>query len=131
MQWHVVKQKTSCFSGGQEAFCSVRTDCDERLRPGKDATSAVIIPFFLNDVPVSIPGDIGTGGVACSEDPGAFVTDLIAIVIVPGIQERIGCRLHLFVRGDVDRLIGIIVVWAAAWIAGETGSIGHRGINGV
>ena len=76
-----------------------------------------------------IPGNIATRRVERAEDPGALVTNFVARGIVPGVLQRIRGRLHLLVGGDVDSLIGIIVVRAGARIAGETGCIWHCRVN--
>ena len=78
-----------------------------------------------------IPGNIAARRVERAKDPGALVTNFVARRIVPGVQQRIRGSLHLLVGGDVDSLVGIIVVWAGARIAGETGCIWHCRVKGV
>src|SRR5947209_8362925 len=75
------------------------------LRPGEDAITAVIVPFLLHDVGMPIPGDIAARGVQRTKDPGTLVANFVTCRIIPGVQQGIGCCLHLLVGGDVDRLI--------------------------
>jgi len=63
--------------------------------------------------------------------PGTFVPNLIPASIEPGIRQGIIRSLHLLVRGDVDGLVGLIVVGAGTRIAGEAGRVRHRCVDGV
>ena len=78
-----------------------------------------------------IPGNIATRRVERTKDPGALVANFVARGIVPGVQQGIRGSLHLLVGGDIDSLVGIIVVRAGARIARETGCIWHCRVEGV
>lgn len=62
----------------------------------------------------------------------AFIPDLNEVGNIPSVFPRIGRSLHLFVRGSVNRLIGIIAVGIKTRVAAdETGRVRHRCIDGV
>ncbi len=78
---------------------------------------------------MAIPDNITAAGINGAKDPGAFVTDLVASRVIPGIALRVGGSLYLFMRGNIDRLIGIIIVGAMPRVATKAGSVGHRCIK--
>src|SRR5947199_4147801 len=103
-----------------------------RLRPGQDTPTDMVVPFLLHLVCMTVPCHIAAILVGGTKDPGALVADFITSHVVPGIQKRIGCRLYLLVRGDIDRAIGIkVMVRAGGNATGrEIGAgIGHGSVE--
>src|SRR5690349_4071264 len=63
-----------------------------------------------------------------------LVAYFVAARVEPGIEQRIGCRLVLFVRGNVDGAIGIEIVVGTHRNTASTQvgtGIGHRRVDGV
>src|SRR5215469_8401037 len=63
---------------------------------------------------MAVKGDVGAILVEWAIDKRAFVTDLIANRVEPGIPERIGCDLYLLMRGRADLGISSRVAIGAA-----------------
>src|SRR6059036_3478909 len=90
----------------------------QRLRPAEDTTRSCVVPLLLDDVGMTVEGDVGPISVERAKDAGALVSDFTieeARWIEPASRLGIGCEFHLLVRGEVDRGISVnIVVGAAA-----------------
>ncbi len=92
----------------------------------------MVIPLFLRFVGMTAQFDIAAKPLSGTEVPGALVADFLAAGVVPGIKERIGCRLDLLVGGNVDGAVGVKVVVGAHRNAtpAEVGAgIGHRRVD--
>src|SRR5437899_7814883 len=85
------------------------------LRPAQRTVLVFVIPFLLDDVRVAVPLNVGTIGADVTKCPGTLITNFIPLSIIPGVEQRIGCRFDLLVRGNVDLTICIdITVGACA-----------------
>ena len=78
---------------------------------------------------MAVPDNITAAGINSAEDPGAFVTNLVASRVIPGVALRVRGSLYLFMGGNIDRLIGIIIVGTMSRVTTEAGSVGHRCIE--
>ena|SRR5580700_548074 len=95
---------------------------------------AFVVPLFLDDVGMAVHNDVAARGKYFTEVPGALVADLLATGIEPGVQERIGCRFVLLVRGHINRAICIEITIRADRCAtgGEVrAGVRHGRIDGV
>ena len=79
------------------------------LRACFNAKVFEIVPFALNDVRMPIPGYIRAIGSNCTKCPGALVTILIAVCIVPGVEVGVSGSLILLMRSHINRAISIDV----------------------
>src|SRR5947209_75053 len=104
------------------------------LWAGQDASTLGVVPFLLHNVRVAIPGNIGTVGASGTEVPDTLIADFLAARVIPGIDERVCCCLHLLVGGNIDCAIGIMI---AIRTGGRTTGIlacpgvGHSGVDGI
>ena len=98
----------------------------DRLWPAQDATASIVVPLLLDEVGMTVPGHISTCAGTGAKRIGAFIADFIAAAVIPGVEQGIGCRLHLFVRGLTDRQISSTIVGSGkARIAVKAGRVGH------
>src|SRR5579859_1454135 len=114
--------------------CSCRLLSIESLRPGEGAARYVVIPLFLDIVGMTVPAYVAALAVQRAEYPGAFIAVFIAGPVIPGRSLRVGGRLVLLVRSDVDGAIGVYIsIGTVSYTARRQVStrVGHGGIEGV
>src|SRR5690348_6873077 len=90
-----------------------------------------IVPLLLDKIGISVPIDIRAITGRWTEREVAFIPNFLSAGVSPGVEERISCRLHLLVRRDIDRTIGIIItIGAGSCIAAlHTTYVWHNRIN--
>ena len=78
---------------------------------------------------MTVPRHICAQGVERPKIVDAFIANLVAIRVDPGIAQRIGSGLHLLVRDVVDGRVCVIVVGTRAEIARETGLVRYHSVE--
>src|SRR5579872_6953583 len=99
------------------------------------AALAGVVPLLLEIIVAAVDGLVVLRAVRTlrrAEVPRALVADLIAAVVIPGIEQRIGDALVLLVRGHVEGGIGCrgaVGVLPAATGAQVVSGVRHVGVD--
>src|SRR5947209_11470896 len=81
---------------------------------------------------MAVPVDIGTISIDSTKSPCTLISDLLSTAIQPGVQERIGGSLHLFVRGHVDSFVScLVIIRTLSAVTAKAGGVRHGCVNSV